>query len=151
MATKKEVIRLKNVTKHYYLGENVVRALDGIDVLINQGGFVSIMGSSGSGKSTMVNLIGSLDTPTNGKIFLDKMDVSKLSESALAQLRGKKIGFIFTGIDHLVNYKKQFDYLLFNKCEINYIFIMKSITQFCKNVLRDVPITICNKYISKYL
>ena len=95
MATKKEVIRLKNVTKHYYLGENVVRALDGIDVLINQGGFVSIMGSSGSGKSTMVNLIGSLDTPTNGKIFLDKMDVSKLSESALAQLRGKKTGFIF--------------------------------------------------------
>jgi putative ABC transport system ATP-binding protein len=92
---KKEVIQLKKVAKHYHLGENIVRALDGIDILINEGEFVSIMGPSGSGKSTAMNLVGSLDTPTHGKIFLDKKDISELSESALAQLRGKKIGFIF--------------------------------------------------------
>jgi putative ABC transport system ATP-binding protein len=90
-----EVIRLKNVAKHYKLGDNLVRALDGVDIVINEGDFVSIMGPSGSGKSTAMNLVGSLDTPTHGKIFLDKKDISKLSESSLAQLRGKKIGFIF--------------------------------------------------------
>ncbi|MAG39608.1 hypothetical protein CMI41_01420 [Candidatus Pacearchaeota archaeon] len=95
MSGKKEVIQLKKVAKHYHLGENIVRALDGIDILINEGEFVSIMGPSGSGKSTAMNLVGSLDAPTHGKIFLDKKDISKFSESDLAQLRGKKIGFIF--------------------------------------------------------
>ncbi len=95
MAKKSEVIRLKNVAKHYHLGDNIVKALDGIDIVISEGSFVSIMGPSGSGKSTAMNLVGSLDTPTHGTIFLDGKNISDLSESALAQLRGKKIGFIF--------------------------------------------------------
>ena len=93
--SKKEVIKLVKVARYYHMGENIVRALDGIDILINEGEFVSIMGPSGSGKSTAMNLVGSLDTPTHGKIFLDKKNIAQFSESDLAQLRGEKIGFIF--------------------------------------------------------
>jgi putative ABC transport system ATP-binding protein len=92
---KKKLIHLHNVSKYYYMGDNVVKAVDGIDIDIERGDFVAVMGPSGSGKSTAMNLIGSLDIPTRGHIFLDGLDISLLGESDLAQLRGEKVGFIF--------------------------------------------------------
>ena len=100
---KKIVIELKNVHKHYFMGENVVRAVDGLSIEVNKGEFVAIMGPSGSGKSTSMNLVGSLDVPTKGKIFLDGEDISTLTESDLAQVRGKKIGFIFQSFNLIPN------------------------------------------------
>jgi putative ABC transport system ATP-binding protein len=91
----KSIIHLSNVTKYYHMGDNLVKAVDGISIDIVRGDFVAVMGPSGSGKSTSMNLIGSLDVPTHGHIFLDGEDISLLRESDLAQLRGKKIGFIF--------------------------------------------------------
>ncbi len=90
----KEIIRLKNVSKHYYLGE-LIKAVDEINITINKGEFVAIVGPSGSGKSTMMNLIGALDLATKGEIYLDNVNIETLSESDLALLRSKKIGFIF--------------------------------------------------------
>jgi len=92
---EKTIIHLHNVTKHYEMGDNVVKAVDGISIDIQRGDFVAVMGPSGSGKSTSMNLIGSLDMPTHGHIFLDGEDISLLNESELAQIRGKNIGFIF--------------------------------------------------------
>ena len=97
------LIELKDVFKHYYMGENVVKAVDGISLKINQGEFVAIMGPSGSGKSTSMNPVGSLDVPTKGHIFLDGEDISTFSESDLAQLRGQKIGFIFQSFNLIPN------------------------------------------------
>ena len=91
----KNVIELQGVTKVYKLGAIEVPALHGISLKIQHGEFVGIMGRSGSGKSTLMNMIGSLDWPTEGKIFLDGQDITRISESNLAQLRGRKIGFIF--------------------------------------------------------
>ena len=92
---KKSIIKLENVWKTYKMGELDVNALQGLDLNVKEGEFVAIMGPSGSGKSTAVNMIGCLDVPTKGRILLDGHDISKLSESDLAQIRGKKIGFIF--------------------------------------------------------
>ena len=92
---KKYIIELIDVWKVYNMGDVDVNALQGINLKISEGEFVSIMGPSGSGKSTSVNMIGCLDIPTKGKIYLDGKDISKLTESELAQIRGKKIGFIF--------------------------------------------------------
>ncbi len=89
------LIRLEDVWKIFKMGEVEVPALRGISVDIKKGDFVAIIGSSGSGKSTMMNLIGCLDTPSGGNIYLKSQDISKLSESDLASLRGKTIGFIF--------------------------------------------------------
>jgi putative ABC transport system ATP-binding protein len=97
------IIELKNVFKHYHMGDNVVKAVDGISVSIREGDFVAVMGQSGSGKSTSMNLIGSLDIPSKGKIYLDNEDISELSESDLAQIRGKKIGFIFQSFNLIPN------------------------------------------------
>ena len=91
---KHNIIKLENVWKVYKMGEVEVQALRGINLSIPQGEFVAITGSSGSGKSTMMNLVGCLDLPTKGTIYLDDKDISKLNESDLAQTRGKKIGFI---------------------------------------------------------
>lgn len=90
-----EVIRTRELTKHYRLGSELVRALDGVDLVIGQGEFVAIMGPSGSGKSTMMNLIGCLDTPTSGEYFLNGQNVSQLSEARLAGIRNRDIGFVF--------------------------------------------------------
>ncbi len=89
------IIHLENIWKIYQMGEVKVSALRGLDLEIKRGEFVAVMGPSGSGKSTAVNMIGALDMPTKGKILLEGHDISKLSESDLAQIRGKKIGFIF--------------------------------------------------------
>jgi putative ABC transport system ATP-binding protein len=93
--SEKIIIHLHDVEKYYQMGDNVVKAVDGISINIKRGDFVAVMGPSGSGKSTAMNLIGSLDMPTKGHIFLDGEDISSLDESELAQVRGKNIGFIF--------------------------------------------------------
>lgn len=92
---KKSVIRLDNVWKIYRMGNVSVNALQGLSLDVKENEFVAIMGPSGSGKSTAVNMIGCLDVPTKGKVLLDSHDISKLGESELAQIRGRKIGFIF--------------------------------------------------------
>lgn len=99
----KPIIELRQVTRYYEMGESLVRALDGIDIKINQGDFVAIMGPSGSGKSTAMNLVGSLDLATQGDIYLDNLDIEHLEESELAQLRGRKIGFIFQSFNLIPN------------------------------------------------
>lgn len=91
----KPVIKLKNVWKIYHRGEIPIPALRGINLDINQGDFVAITGASGSGKSTMMNIIGCLDTASKGTIYLDNKDISLMPESRLSEIRGKKIGFIF--------------------------------------------------------
>ncbi len=97
------LIELKNVAKYYYMGDNIVKALDDINIIIEKGDFVAIMGPSGSGKSTGMNLTGSLDLATKGDIFLDGINIEQLSESELAQIRGKKIGFIFQSFNLIPN------------------------------------------------
>lgn len=89
------IIELQDTWKIYKMGEVEVPALRGVSVEIKKGDFVAIMGASGSGKSTMMNLIGCLDLPSRGSVYLKSQDISKLSESDLASLRGKTIGFIF--------------------------------------------------------
>jgi len=91
----KPIIKLQDVWKTYKLGDVDVNALKGINLEIMKGEFLVIVGISGSGKSTTLNLIGCLDLPSKGKVYLDGNDISKLDESALAQIRGRKIGFVF--------------------------------------------------------
>ena len=102
---KKEnyLIELNDVAKYYHMGENIVKAVDGMDIKINHGDFVAIMGPSGSGKSTAMNLVGSLDLATRGDIYLDGTNIENLDESDLAQIRGKKIGFIFQQFNLISN------------------------------------------------
>jgi putative ABC transport system ATP-binding protein len=89
------VISLKNVWKTYHMGDTDLHAVREVNLDVKQGEFVVIVGPSGSGKSTMIDMIGCLDVPTKGNIYLDGKDVSHMSESDLARIRGKKIGFIF--------------------------------------------------------
>lgn len=89
------IIRLEQITKFYGEGETEVRALDGVDLVVNPGEYCSIMGASGSGKSTMMNMIGCLDRPTSGQYFLDGVDVAQLTDTELALVRNRKIGFVF--------------------------------------------------------
>ncbi|MCA9496963.1 MAG: ABC transporter ATP-binding protein [Nanoarchaeota archaeon] len=91
----KIAIELKNVWKTYYLGENVVHALKGLSFSVKKGEFLAIIGKSGSGKTTAVNQIGCLDIPSQGDVILDGVKISSLTESELAVIRGKKIGYIF--------------------------------------------------------
>jgi len=90
-----EIIKLEKVSRRYEMGEEIVNAACDINLTINKGDFIAITGPSGSGKSTMMNLVGALDLASNGEIYLDKIDIEHLEESELAQIRGKKIGFIF--------------------------------------------------------
>jgi len=89
------IIELRHVWKTYQMGSNVVNALKDVSMKIHKGEFVAVVGPSGSGKSTMMNIIGCLDIPSKGHVFLDGHDIAKLSESDLATIRGKKIGFVF--------------------------------------------------------
>ena len=89
------ILRLENVWKIYKMGDVEVPALRGVSLEVKQGDFVAITGASGSGKSTMMNLMGCLDTPSRGNIYLKSRDISKMSESDLASFRGRIIGFVF--------------------------------------------------------
>ncbi len=92
---KQTIIKLDNVHKDYKMGDSIVQAVEGIDLEIKKGDFIVIIGPSGSGKSTMMNMVGALDLATKGDIFLDGQNIEHLEESKLAQIRGRKIGFVF--------------------------------------------------------
>ncbi len=95
------VIRVEDVHKYYQLGETQVHALRGVSVGIKRGEFVAIMGASGSGKSTFMNMLGCLDKPSSGHYFLEGTDVSKLTKQDLARIRNHQIGFVFQGFNLL--------------------------------------------------
>ena len=100
---EKEIIRVEGLEKIYHVGEQEVRALDGLDLTIKKGEYVAIMGPSGSGKSTLMNILGCLDTPSAGKYILNGEDVTLL-DGELAQIRNKEIGFVFQSFNLLPRY-----------------------------------------------
>ncbi|WZL88410.1 ABC transporter ATP-binding protein [Salinimicrobium sp. 3283s] len=89
------VIKIRQITRDFHLGQEVVKVLKGIDLDIEKGEYVAFMGPSGSGKSTLMNLLGCLDTPTSGQYILNGKDVSQMSDDELAEIRNKEIGFVF--------------------------------------------------------
>src|SRR3982751_5598127 len=97
----KKVIQLQDIHKIYHTGEVDVHAVRGVTLNIMDGEFVAIMGASGSGKSTMMNIVGCLDRPTKGTYLLDGIDVSHLGRDARADIRNAKIGFVFQGFNLL--------------------------------------------------
>ena len=96
-----EVVRLQDVAKVYIMGEERVEAMKGVSFTVTRGEFVSIMGASGSGKSTCMNILGCLDVPTRGSYLLDGVSVGELSKNQLAEIRNKKLGFVFQGFNLL--------------------------------------------------
>ena len=90
-----KIIELKDIQRHFKMGDETVKALRGIDLDIDKGEYVALMGPSGSGKSTLMNILGALDTPTRGKYRLNGKEVEKLSDKELAEIRNKEIGFVF--------------------------------------------------------
>lgn len=97
------LIRVEDLSKIYNPGENEVRALDHVSLEIKTGEFVAIIGQSGSGKSTFMNMLGCLDVPTSGKYFLNGTDVSTMKDNALSVVRNREIGFIFQGFNLIAN------------------------------------------------
>jgi putative ABC transport system ATP-binding protein len=95
MSVYEYIVRTKDLSKVYTMGDQEVRALDDVELDIRRGEYVSIMGPSGSGKSTLFNMIGGLDKPTGGTVFIDEVDMAQLTASELAFLRCRKIGYIF--------------------------------------------------------
>lgn len=90
-----EIVKIMNLVKYYRTGENVVKAVDHTDLVIERGKFTAIVGRSGSGKSTLLHLLGGLDRPDSGRIIIDGKDIFELKENQLAVFRRQKIGFIF--------------------------------------------------------
>jgi putative ABC transport system ATP-binding protein len=95
------LIEMRGIERTYVMGDNLVHALRGVDLVIERGASIAIMGQSGSGKSTMMNIMGCLDQPTNGSYLLDGRDVSRLSKAELADVRGRMIGFVFQSFNLL--------------------------------------------------
>lgn len=95
MAANQSVIELENITKIYRMGKVDVYALNGVSVSIKEGEMIAIIGASGSGKSTLLNVIGCLDRPSSGQYILDGADVSQFNDNKLAEIRNKKLGFVF--------------------------------------------------------
>jgi len=89
------IVEVVNVKKIYRMGRVEVPALNGVNLKVKRGEFMSVMGSSGSGKTTLLNLIGALDRPTAGKVFIKGVDISRLNDNELAELRNREIGFVF--------------------------------------------------------
>ncbi|WP_029035361.1 ABC transporter ATP-binding protein [Salinimicrobium terrae] len=89
------VIKIRQITRDFHLGHEIVKVLKGIDLDIEKGEYVAFMGPSGSGKSTLMNILGCLDTPTSGQYILNGKDVSQMSDDELAEIRNKEIGFVF--------------------------------------------------------
>ena len=89
------ILSVKNLKKYYTTGENIVKALDGVNLEIQKGEFLAIVGTSGSGKSTLLNMLGGLDNPTSGVVIVDGQDISKMSRDELTVFRRRKIGFVF--------------------------------------------------------
>ncbi len=95
------LIRLSGISRHYEMGSQLVRALDGVDVEIERNEYVAFIGSSGSGKSTFLNILGCLDRPTHGQYFLNGAHVEALDQNQLAEIRNREIGFIFQSFNLL--------------------------------------------------
>lgn len=91
----KEIISIKQLHKTYHVGDEIIKALNGVDLSVQKGEFLAIMGTSGSGKSTLLNILGCLDLPTSGNYFLDGVDVKSLNKNQLATIRNQKLGFVF--------------------------------------------------------
>lgn len=108
MSSQSPLVDIQELGKYYSNGELQVKALDGINLQIQQGELLSILGPSGSGKSTLMNMLGCLDKPTNGRYLLDQQDVSLLSSNQLAAIRNKKIGFVFQSFN-LLDYASALD------------------------------------------
>jgi len=100
----KEIIKIRGIKKFYKVGTEEVKALNGVDIVINKNEYVAIMGPSGSGKSTIMNILGCLDSPTDGSYILNDTDVSKMNDGELAEVRNKEIGFIFQSFNLLPRY-----------------------------------------------
>lgn len=101
---KDTVIHFEDIRRYYYIGDETVKALSGIDLTIKRGEYVAIMGPSGSGKSTLMNITGCLDTPTHGKYVLNGHDVSEQNDVFLAKIRNSEIGFVFQTFNLLNRY-----------------------------------------------
>lgn len=101
MKNKKTIIKIENITKNFGKKDNITKVLKSISFEIKEGEFVAIIGKSGSGKSTLMNILGALDTPTSGSYFLDGKDISKMKDKQLAEIRQKKIGFVFQSFNLL--------------------------------------------------
>ena len=89
------VIRIEGITKEYVMGESIIRALRGVDLLIHQNEYLAVMGPSGSGKSTLMNMLGCLDTPSSGRYDFNGKDVASMEDDELAEIRNREIGFVF--------------------------------------------------------
>jgi putative ABC transport system ATP-binding protein len=98
------IIEIEGVTKVYEIGNQIVKALDGVDLTVGRNEYIALMGPSGSGKSTLMNILGCLDVPTDGKYCLNGPDVSKLTDSELAEIRNREIGFVFQTFNLLPRY-----------------------------------------------
>ena len=100
----KSLIHIEGITKVYEIGDQVVNALNGVNLQIERNEYVALMGPSGSGKSTLMNMLGALDSPSSGKYWLNQKDVSILSDNQLAEIRNKEIGFVFQTFNLLPRY-----------------------------------------------